>query len=105
MPVLDVWHTSIDADGEPYELTRFVIRGDMTSLRYDVPVKLADRGVSAVEVSLPRPAPAAARWSQVVARSWSRAPGKRQDSPDRRGGQPGTSRTGPGEATSAAMFN
>ena len=39
VPVLDVWHTSIDQDGEPYELTRFVMRGDMTGLRYDVPVE------------------------------------------------------------------
>ena len=38
-PVIDVWHTSIDQDGEPYELTRFVIRGDMTGLVYDVPVE------------------------------------------------------------------
>jgi GntR family transcriptional regulator len=30
MPVLDVWRTSFDQDGEPYELTRFVMRGDMT---------------------------------------------------------------------------
>lgn len=27
MPVLDVWHTSIDWDGEPYELTRFADLG------------------------------------------------------------------------------
>ncbi len=39
VPVLDVWHTSIDQDGEPYELTRFVMRGDMTGLLYDVPVE------------------------------------------------------------------
>jgi GntR family transcriptional regulator len=39
VPVLDVWHTSIDHDGEPYELTRFVMRGDMTGLLYDVPVE------------------------------------------------------------------
>lgn len=39
VPVLDVWHTSIDQDGQPYELTRFVMRGDMTGLRYDVPVE------------------------------------------------------------------
>jgi hypothetical protein len=36
---LDVWHTSIDKDGQPYELTRFVMRGDMTGLLYDVPVE------------------------------------------------------------------
>lgn len=39
VPVLDVWHTSIDQDGEPYELTRFVMRGDMTGLVYDVPIE------------------------------------------------------------------
>lgn len=39
VPVLDVWHTSIDQDGEPCELTRFVMRGDMTGLLYDVPVE------------------------------------------------------------------
>ncbi len=39
VPVLDVWHTSLDQDGEPYELTRFVMRGDMTGLLYDAPVE------------------------------------------------------------------
>jgi len=39
VPVLDVWHTSVDQDGEPFELTRFVMRGDMTGLLYDVPVE------------------------------------------------------------------
>ena len=39
VPVIDVWHTSIDQDGAPYELTRFVLRGDMTGLVYDVPVE------------------------------------------------------------------
>lgn len=39
IPVLDVWHTSLDQDGEPYELTRFVMRGDMTGLIYDVPIE------------------------------------------------------------------
>jgi GntR family transcriptional regulator len=39
VPVLDVWHTSVDQDGQPYELIRFVMRGDMTGLLYDVPVE------------------------------------------------------------------
>ena len=39
VPVLDVWHTSLDQDGQPYKLTRFVMRGDMTGLLYDVPVE------------------------------------------------------------------
>jgi GntR family transcriptional regulator len=39
VPVLDVLHTSIDTDGEPYELTRFVMRADLSGLRYDTPVE------------------------------------------------------------------
>ena len=39
VPVLDVWHTSIDQDGQPYELTRLVMRGDLAGLLYDVPVE------------------------------------------------------------------
>ena len=39
VPVLDVWHTSIDQNGKPYELTRFVMRGDLTGLPYDVPIE------------------------------------------------------------------
>jgi GntR family transcriptional regulator len=36
--VLDVWHTSFDQDGIPYELTRFVMRADMTGLDYSMQV-------------------------------------------------------------------
>ena len=39
VPVIDVLHTSIDQAGQPYELTRFVMRGDMTGLLYDTPVE------------------------------------------------------------------
>jgi GntR family transcriptional regulator len=39
VPVLDVLHTSVDQDGKPYELTRFVLRADLSGLRYDVPVE------------------------------------------------------------------
>lgn len=39
VPVLDVLHTSIDQDGQPYEATRFVMRGDMTGLLYDAPIE------------------------------------------------------------------
>ena len=39
VPVLDVLHTSIDQDGHPYELTRIVMRTDMTGLMYDAPVE------------------------------------------------------------------
>ncbi len=35
----DVLHTSIDQHGEAYELTRFVLRADLSGLRYDVPVE------------------------------------------------------------------
>jgi GntR family transcriptional regulator len=39
VPVLDVLHTSLDQLGQPYELTRFVMRADLTGLLYDVPVE------------------------------------------------------------------
>ena len=39
VPVLDVLHTSLDQDGEPYELTRFVMRSDLTGLVYDTPIE------------------------------------------------------------------
>ncbi len=39
VPVLDVLHISIDTEGEPYELTRFVMRADLSGLRYDAPVE------------------------------------------------------------------
>ena len=39
VPVLDVWHARLDQDGQPYELTRFVMRGDLAGLLYDVPVE------------------------------------------------------------------
>ena len=39
VPVIDLLHVSVRADGEPYEATRFVMRGDMSSLIYDVPVE------------------------------------------------------------------
>jgi GntR family transcriptional regulator len=39
VPVLDVLHTSIDQEGRPYELTRFVMRTDLTGLLYDMPVE------------------------------------------------------------------
>jgi DNA-binding GntR family transcriptional regulator len=38
-PVLDVWPTSIDQGGEPYELNQSVMRGDLTGLVHDVPVE------------------------------------------------------------------
>ncbi|MGW0331261.1 GntR family transcriptional regulator [Streptomyces sp. NPDC003011] len=39
VPVIEVLHTSIDQEGEPYEVTRFVMRADMNGLVYDVPVE------------------------------------------------------------------
>jgi GntR family transcriptional regulator len=39
VPVLDLLHVSLRADGEPYEATRFVMRADMSALIYDVPVE------------------------------------------------------------------
>ena len=39
VPVLDVLHTSLDRQGQPYKLTRFVMRVDLTGLVYDVPVE------------------------------------------------------------------
>ncbi|MFF8535343.1 GntR family transcriptional regulator [Streptomyces sp. NPDC015532] len=39
VPVIEVAHTSLDQDGEPYELTRFVMRADMNGLSYNVPVE------------------------------------------------------------------
>jgi GntR family transcriptional regulator len=34
-----VTHTSVDQDGEPYEVTRFVMRADMNGLHYNAPVE------------------------------------------------------------------
>lgn len=39
VPVIDVLHTSIDTDGAAYELTRFVMRADMSALLYSAPVE------------------------------------------------------------------
>jgi GntR family transcriptional regulator len=39
VPVIDVLHTSVDQEGNPYELTRFVMRADLTGLFYDMPVE------------------------------------------------------------------
>ena len=39
VPVIEVAHTSIDQNGQPYELTRFVMRADLTGLLYDTPIE------------------------------------------------------------------
>jgi GntR family transcriptional regulator len=42
VPVLDVLHTSLDQDGEPFEVSRYVHRADRTGLLYELPVEQAD---------------------------------------------------------------
>jgi GntR family transcriptional regulator len=39
VPVFDVLHTSINQHDQAYELTRFVMRADMTGLVYDSPIE------------------------------------------------------------------
>jgi GntR family transcriptional regulator len=39
VPVIDLLHISVRADGQPYEATRFVMRGDMSSVTYDAPIE------------------------------------------------------------------
>ncbi|PKB32452.1 GntR family transcriptional regulator [Pseudonocardia alni] len=39
VPVIELWHTGIDADREPFEVTRFVMRADYSALDYDMPVE------------------------------------------------------------------
>ncbi|MGH3832254.1 MAG: GntR family transcriptional regulator [Pseudonocardiaceae bacterium] len=39
VPVLDVLHTSLDQDDEPFEVTRFVHRADRAGLVYNFPVE------------------------------------------------------------------
>jgi len=39
VPVIDVLHTSVDTAGIAYELTRFVMRADMSGLLYSAPVE------------------------------------------------------------------
>ncbi|MEU5795242.1 GntR family transcriptional regulator [Streptomyces sp. NPDC047813] len=39
VPVLDVLHTSLDQDGVPFEVSRFVHRADRTGLVYELPVE------------------------------------------------------------------
>jgi GntR family transcriptional regulator len=38
VPVIEVLHTSIDAAGRPFEVTRFVIRADRSGLVYEMPI-------------------------------------------------------------------
>ncbi|MGH3853077.1 MAG: GntR family transcriptional regulator [Pseudonocardiaceae bacterium] len=39
VPVLDVLHTSLDQNGEPFEVTRFIHRADRAGLVYNFPVE------------------------------------------------------------------
>ncbi|MFE3828739.1 GntR family transcriptional regulator [Streptomyces sp. NPDC059092] len=39
VPVLEVLHTSIDQNGEPFEVSRYVHRADLTGLKYELPVQ------------------------------------------------------------------
>jgi GntR family transcriptional regulator len=39
VPVIEVLHTSLDGHGRAYEVTRFVLRADMSGLVYDTPVE------------------------------------------------------------------
>lgn len=39
VPVIDLWHTGIDANHQPFEVTNFVMRADHTALDYDMPVE------------------------------------------------------------------
>ncbi|WP_066374745.1 UTRA domain-containing protein [Herbidospora mongoliensis] len=39
VPVLDTVHISIDQDGTPYEMTRFVSRSDLAGLSYEMPIE------------------------------------------------------------------
>ncbi|RKR92354.1 helix-turn-helix protein [Micromonospora pisi] len=38
VPILEVLHTSYDADDQPFEVTRFLIRSDLSMLDYQLPV-------------------------------------------------------------------
>ena len=39
VPVLDVLHTGIDAEGQPFEVTNFIMRADLNGLDYRMPVE------------------------------------------------------------------
>ncbi|EGG49613.1 GntR family transcriptional regulator [Streptomyces griseoaurantiacus M045] len=39
VPVLEVLHTSIDQEGVPFEVSRYVHRADQTGLLYELPVE------------------------------------------------------------------
>ncbi len=39
VPVLEVLHTSLDQEGVPFEVSRYVHRADRTGLLYELPVE------------------------------------------------------------------
>lgn len=39
VPVIEVLHTSFDEHHKPFEVTRFVMRGDLNGLDYEMPVE------------------------------------------------------------------
>ncbi|WP_080694174.1 GntR family transcriptional regulator [Salinispora tropica] len=39
VPVIEVTHTSLDGEKRPFEVTKFVMRGDLNALDYEMPVE------------------------------------------------------------------
>lgn len=39
VPVIDLWHTGVNAERQPFEVTHFVMRADFAALDYDMPVE------------------------------------------------------------------
>ncbi|MDQ1018490.1 DNA-binding GntR family transcriptional regulator [Streptomyces afghaniensis] len=39
VPVIEVLHTSLDQEAEPFEVSRYVHRADRTGLLYELPVE------------------------------------------------------------------
>lgn len=38
VPMIDLWHTGMTADKQPFEVTNFCMRADYSALDYDMPV-------------------------------------------------------------------
>jgi GntR family transcriptional regulator len=39
VPIIDLWHTGMTADKQPFEVTNFRMRADYSALDYDMPVE------------------------------------------------------------------
>ncbi|RKR92356.1 GntR family transcriptional regulator [Micromonospora pisi] len=39
VPIIEVLHTGYDAEGRPFEVTRFTMRGDLNGLDYEMPIE------------------------------------------------------------------